>query len=150
MGAGALWPLLGLVAGIAVAIQAPVNAGLARGIGLPVAATAVSFVVGAIVLSLTTLVWSTSQGIVLNWRAPALWMFLAGGCLGAFYVTSATILTPKIGATATIAFVMSGQFLAGIVMDRIGFLGIPVHEISMGRVGGVFLLLAGAVLIRVS
>ena len=40
-------------------------------------------------------------------------MFVAGGCLGAIFVTCALILTPKLGAAATMAFIVTGQLLAG-------------------------------------
>ena len=80
---------------------------------------------------------------------PAPWLFVAGGCLGAAYVTSALILVPKLGTAATMAFVVTGQLLAGMAIDRIGFLGVAVREISLGRVAGAVLLLAGALMIRI-
>src|SRR3712207_7296662 len=43
---------------------------------------------------------SQAQQIEVAWRAPSLWLFAAGGCLGAFYVTAAVVLTPRIGAGA--------------------------------------------------
>jgi transporter family-2 protein len=69
--------------------------------------------------------------------------------LGGFYVTLSTILTPRIGAAALMAFLVAGQLLAGMVLDRIGFLGMAVREISLGRLIGAVLLLAGALLIRI-
>ena len=47
---GALWSLLGVLAGAFIAIQAPINAQPARGLGVPVAAAAISFLAGAVVL----------------------------------------------------------------------------------------------------
>jgi transporter family-2 protein len=35
-----------------------------------------------------------------------------------------------------------------MVLDRIGFLGMAVREISLGRIAGAILLLAGALLVR--
>ena len=46
------------------------------------------------------------------------------------------------------AFAVSGQLLAGILLDRIGFLGMAVREISVGRVAGAGMLVAGALMIR--
>ncbi|TIQ39609.1 MAG: EamA-like transporter family protein, partial [Mesorhizobium sp.] len=59
-----------------------------------------------------------------------------------------TILTPRIGAAALMAFLVAGQLIAGMLVDRVGFLGVAVREISLGRVAGAVLLLAGALLIR--
>jgi transporter family-2 protein len=145
-----LWALLGVAAGAFVTVQAPVNAALGRGLGLPVAAGAISFLAGAVLLSVVTLVLSSAQGISLAWKTPPAWMFLAGGALGAGFVTAMLLLAPRIGALATVGFVIAGQLAAGIVLDRIGFLGLPVHEISAGRLAGAALLIAGAVLVRVS
>ena len=141
---GLFWSLLGIVSGAFIAIQAPINSQLARGLGLPVAAAAFSFLSGAIVLGIATLLVTRGQGISLDWKAPAPWLFVAGGVLGGAYVTISTLLIPRIGAAALMAFLVAGQLLAGMVLDRVGFLGMAVREISLGRVAGAVLLMAGA------
>lgn len=145
-----LWAALGVVAGAFLSIQAPINAALSRGLGLPIAAAASSFVAGAVALAFLSAAVAQAQGISIGWRVPPLWMFVAGGCLGAAFVTAIIILTPRLGAAATMGCVVSGQLLAGIVLDRIGFLGLAVREISVGRIAGAVLLLGGALLIRIS
>ncbi|NGN39870.1 DMT family transporter [Mesorhizobium sp. CGMCC 1.15528] len=147
--AGVLWSLIGILAGAFIAIQAPINSELSKGLGLPVAAAAFSFLSGAIVLGIVSFAITRAQGISLDWRAPAPWLFVAGGMLGGAYVTSATILTPKLGAAALMAFLVTGQLLAGMLIDRVGFLGVAVREISVGRIAGALLLLAGALMIRI-
>ena len=145
---GIVWSVVGILAGALIALQGPINAQLARGLGMPVAAAAASFVAGSVALILITLVLSQAQGIAIAWRAPPLWMFLAGGCLGAIFVTCALILTPKLGAAATMAFIVAGQLIAGLLLDRLGYFDLAVRELTLGRVGGAVLLLAGALLIR--
>ncbi len=145
---GFIWSLLGVVAGAFIALQAPINAQLARGLGFPLAAAAASFVAGAAVLVVITAALSQAQGVSIAWRVPPLWMFIAGGCLGAAYVTCAIILTPKLGTAATMAFIVAGQLLAGLLIDHMGYFGLAVREVSFGRVTGAVLLLAGALLIR--
>ena len=147
---GLFWSALGILSGAFIAIQAPINSQLARGLGLPVAAAAFSFLSGAIVLGIATLLVTRGQGISLDWKAPAPWLFVAGGLLGGSYVTISTILIPRIGAAALMALIVAGQLLAGMLMDRIGFLGMAVREISLGRIAGAILLMAGAVLIRLT
>ena len=147
---GLFWSLLGIASGAFIAIQAPINSQLARGLGLPVAAAAFSFLSGAIVLGLATLVVTRAQGISLDWKAPAPWLFVAGGVLGGAYVTIATILIPRVGAAAVMAFLVAGQLLGGVLLDRIGFLGMAVREISLGRIAGAVLLVAGALLVRLT
>lgn len=146
--ANLLWALLGIAAGACIAVQAPINAQLARGLGLPVAAAAMSFLSGAVVLGLLTAALSQAQQIEVDWRTPSLWLFAAGGCLGAVYVTAAILLTPRIGAAAVMALAIAGQLLAGLLLDRIGFLGLAVKELSLGRATGALLLVAGALMVR--
>lgn len=145
---GLFWSLLGILSGAFIAVQAPINSQLARGLGLPVAAAAFSFLSGAVVLGIVTFAVTRTQGISLDWRAPPLWTFVAGGVLGASYVTISTVLIPRIGAAALMAFLVAGQLLAGMMLDRVGFLGMAVREISIGRIAGAALLLVGALLVR--
>jgi transporter family-2 protein len=145
---GFVWSLVGIVAGMLIALQAPINAQLSRALGMPIAAAAASFVAGAVVLIALTLVISQTQGISIAWRVPPLWMFVVGGCLGATFVTCALVLTPKLGAAATMAFIVAGQLLAGLLLDHTGYFGLAVREITLGRMAGAVMLLAGALLIR--
>jgi transporter family-2 protein len=145
---GLVWSVLGIMSGAFIAIQAPINAQLARGLGLPVAAAAFSFLSGAVVLGIISVAVTRYNDISLDWRAPSPWLFVVGGILGASYVTLSTILIPRIGAAALMAFLVAGQLLAGMLLDRIGFLGMAVREISLGRVAGAVLLLTGALLVR--
>ena len=117
---------------------------------MPVAAAVVSFIAGAVVLTALTGWLSHTQDVAIDWRAPPLWQFVAGGCLGAAYVTITIILVPRVGAAATMAFVVSGQLFAGIIADRIGLFGAVVREITLGRIAGAMLLLAGTVLVTAS
>jgi transporter family-2 protein len=146
--AALFWALLAVAAGAAIAVQAPINAELARQLGMPIAAAAVSFFVGAIVLGAVTAGAIKLQSVSPDWRAPPLWLFVAGGCLGTIYVVSAILLTPRIGAASLMALAIAGQLLAGILLDRIGFLGIAVRELSFGRMFGALLLVCGAIMVQ--
>ncbi len=146
--AGLFWPVLGILAGAFVATQASINAELARGLGLPVAAAAASFLSGAVILALVTAAVTQVSGTSISWRVPPLWLFIVGGALGAAFVTSNILLVPRVGAAATMAFIVAGQLMAGMLLDRIGFMGMAVREISLGRISGAIMLLVGALLIR--
>jgi transporter family-2 protein len=142
------WILLGVISGACIAVQAPINARLGAGLGLPFAAAGVSFLAGAIILGIVTFVVAWLTQTTIHWSAPAPWLFVAGGALGTVYVTSAVVLTPQIGAAAVMGLAVTGQLLAGLAVDKFGFLGAPMHEISLGRIAGAVLLVAGAVMIR--
>ena len=145
-----LWSLLGIVAGACIAIQAPINADLARGLGSAIAAAAVSFLAGAIALGSLTAAGGIAGGVWPQFAAPRPWVYVAGGLLGSFYVTTVILLAPRIGVAAVMGLAIAGQLLAGILLDRIGFMGLPVHEITAGRAVGGLLLIAGALMIRLT
>ena len=144
-----LWALMGIVAGACIATQAPINAQLGRNLGVPIAAAGVSFVAGAILLWAIAFIYSSAAAIPINFAAPAPWTFVAGGVLGAFYVFSNITLTPMIGTAAVMALSVAGQLIGGLFLDKIGFMGMAVREISLGRVAGAVLLVIGALMIRV-
>lgn len=144
-----LWALMGIVAGACIATQAPINAQLGRNLGVPIAAAGVSFVAGAILLWAIAFIYSYTVDTPINFGAPAPWTFVAGGVLGAFYVFSNIMLTPMIGAAAVMALSVAGQLVGGMFLDKIGFMGMAVREISLGRIMGAVLLITGALMIRV-
>ncbi|MFP9137361.1 DMT family transporter [Devosia sp. XGJD_8] len=143
-----LWALMGIVAGACIATQAPINAQLGRNLGVPIAAAGVSFVAGAILLWAIAFIYSHVVDTPINFGAPAPWTIVAGGVLGAFYVFSNIMLTPMIGAAAVMALSVAGQLVGGMFLDKIGFMGMAVREISVGRVAGAVTLVTGALMIR--
>jgi transporter family-2 protein len=144
-----LWALMGVVAGACIAVQAPINASLGRALEVPIAAAAVSFLAGGVVLWALAFIYSHATATPINFAAPATWTLIAGGLLGAFYVFSNITLTPMVGAAAVMALSVAGQLMAGLFLDKVGFMGMAVREITMGRLAGAALLVIGAVMIRV-
>lgn len=133
--------------GIALPLQAGVNAELRTWLGHPVQAALVSFTVGTLsLLSLGLLLrlsWTPAE--VLS-RAP--WWIWFGGLLGAVYVSMTVVLAPRLGAATMISAIMAGQLMGSLIMDHYGIVGYSVRAISAGRVLGALLLLAGVFLIH--
>jgi transporter family-2 protein len=131
-------------AGGLVALQAPINAGLAKATGgLP--AALVSFFVGTLVLAL--LVVATGKVGSLGSTFEVSWYYLVGGLLGAVYVSTALATVGSIGAAGVAAAVVSGQLIASVAIDRAGLFGLDQVALSPERLLGVGLLLAGTILI---
>lgn len=133
--------------GAAIAVQAPMNAALSRSLGSPVAAAAVSFGVGFVLLVALTL--ATGGGATLA-RLPSvpLWQ-LAGGILGAFYVWSMVSGVAGLGVVTAIAAMILGQLLAALFLDQAGAFDLVAQPISATRLLAVVLVAAGLVLSRV-
>jgi transporter family-2 protein len=141
---GLAWIAAAASTGIVLALQGPVNAKMGAALAAPIAAALVSSTVTA-TIALGMLMLS-GQGV--DWRAPPLWLYGAGGALGICIITAAIIITPKLGASTFLAAAIFGQLAAGLILDHFGLIGMPQHAISFGRIAGVALVLAGAVLIR--
>ena len=142
-----LYILLALVAGAMMPTQAATNNKMAGVVDNPILSALISFVVGTIALLIYLLISGVSVVNIASVKeAPAIaWV---GGLLGAFYVTAAITLVPRLGVAMTFSLMVAGQMLITLIIDHFGLLGVPVKEVSLARIGGVLLVMAGVVLIR--
>ena len=130
--------------GVLIALQAPVNAGLAKETGsLP--AAVVSFLVGTLILVALMAVSGKTGGLSSTFDVS--WYYLAGGFLGAAYVFTVLVTVTSIGAGGVAAATVTGQLTASVIIDRLGILGLEETSLSAARIAGVALLLAGTYLI---
>ena len=138
---------LALLAGAVLPTQTALNNKLAVTVGDPILAAFISFVVGTLALFAYSLATGVSFGNIASAKnaPPSAWL---GGVLGAFFVASTIILLPRLGVAMTFGLVVAGQMLVTLLYDHFGFLGLDVKEITLGRVGGVILVILGVVLIR--
>jgi bacterial/archaeal transporter family-2 protein len=143
-----LLPLLALFAGFLFPFQATINSLLGRGIGGPVAATMISFAVGlAIIAAANFIAFRQIPSLADIARQPPYLLF-CGGTIGAVFVGASVFLAPRIGAGALLAFLVAGQLLGAMVIDRFGLFGLVVRELSVGRLVGAALVLAGALVVH--
>ncbi|GAC1440697.1 MAG: DMT family transporter [Solirubrobacteraceae bacterium] len=144
MSRAAAVPLTAL-AGMLVALQAPINSRLGRGVGTFPAAV-FSFGVGLLVLVLIALLASDGLG-GLGRLSGAPWWALLGGLLGAAYVASVIVTVRTLGAGGVTAATIAGQLTMAVIVDQFGLLGVARHAIGAERVAGIVLLAAGVFLI---
>lgn len=142
-----LFMLLALVAGAMMPTQAAINNKLAIAVESPVLAAFISFVVGTVALLIYVVASGTPLGNIVSAKEapPIVWI---GGLLGAFFVTAAVVLVPRLGVAMTFSLIIAGQMLVTLVIDHFGLLGVPVKEVSLARIAGILLITAGVVLIR--
>src|SRR5689334_904789 len=93
--------LLGVLAGSALALQPPINAQLRLGMGSPYWASFASFTVGALSMALFALARRSPLQFPAAGSMP--WWAWIGGVLGAFYVTCALMLAPRLGVATLVA-----------------------------------------------
>ena len=134
--------LLAFFNGAILPIQAAINAQLARSIGSFPLAGGISYFVGTIVL--VSLILTGKFGRP-NWSAlsKAPWWALSGGLMGTWYIGTSAYFTANLGTTLTIALIVSGQSLMGMLIDHFGWLLVQPHRLTPNRrIAGALLLLA--------
>jgi len=139
--------LLGLAAGVALPVQAAVNARLSQASRNTVWTALASFSVGTVALVAYALV-SAGKPPIAEMRNSPPWDYLGGVC-GVFYIWATIALVPRLGSTLMFSAIVTGQMLASLGLDRIGFLGMPVHAFTIERVVGTALVVAGVIVVRV-
>ncbi len=139
--------LIALFAGMLAPLQAGLNGKMGRAIGNPVYAALISFAVGTLVLLFYAMAARVDFSSIRQ-AADTHWSVWTAGFLGAFYVTAAIILTPRLGAALTFGLVVAGQLIMAVFMDHLGLLGVPVQSFSWQRFAGIALITAGVILIR--
>jgi bacterial/archaeal transporter family-2 protein len=136
---------LALVAGLAGSIQVAVMGRFGERIGA-FEALAANLIFSTIVATTVLLVLRQSlAGFGDALRSPW-WYWIGGGGMGVVVVLTITVVTPRIGAAATIGLLIAGQLAMGVVIDRYGLFGVDKVALSWPRILGVLLLAGGAVL----
>lgn len=146
MSAPVLAALIVLLSGTLLSVQAPLNAALSRAVGSPVNAALISFLVGTLALSVVAGAMRAEPNLSAVRTLP--WWAWCGGLCGAVFVAGAAYAAPRIGVATMLTLGIASQLLAAIVIDHLGALGVAQRAVSAGRVLGVLLVIAGAVLVR--
>ena len=81
-----------------------------------------------------------------NWRSLP-WYMLICGIFGVVLYLTINITFPRLGSTMMVSLIIIGQLLIGAVIDHFGWLGVHPHPITLPRLAGILLLLAGGYLI---
>jgi len=136
---------LALTAGLAGSIQVAVMGRFGQRIG-SFEALAANLMFSALAATLVLVVLRQSlAGFGEALRSPW-WYWIGGGGMGLVVVLTITIVTPRIGATATIGLLIAGQLAMGAAIDRYGWFGVDRVPLTWPRALGVLLLAAGAAL----
>ena len=139
--------LLALLAGAMLPTQAAVNNRLAMAVESPVIAALISFVVGTLGLAAYVILSGGSFAEIASAKnaPPVAW---TGGLIGAFFVASVVILLPRLGVAMTFSLIVAGQMILTLAIDHFGLLGVPVRPMTLARVAGVALVIAGVIIVR--
>lgn len=139
-----LYYMIAFCMGVAIAIQAPINAALMRSISsTPVVSALLSFLIGTLCLAMLAYVSGALNGNVVKMLPQQSWWKYLGGVLGAFFVFGTILLTPKIGLINLFISVLFAQLIASMVLDSVGAFGLEVKKISWEKIVGLFVVFVG-------
>ena len=141
-----LFILLSLLTGVAMTLQTGLNSQLRMHLGGAMPAAFVSIGVSMALVACALLGTRTPFPFAQLTRTPW-WMWLGGAC-GVFIVATNIIVAPRLGAALLVSLAIAGQLGAAVILDHYGAFAFPMHPISVGRVVGSVLLIAGVTLIR--
>ena len=128
-----------VMGGVAAAVQAPINSGLGKRIGV-FECGLWSFTTGALFLLIIVLLFG--KGNITAIASVPKWQLL-GGILGVIAVTAMIVCAPQLGVGLATVCLLFGQIVLVIVIDSLGLFGVEKVPLDYNRIIGVLLVLAG-------
>ncbi len=136
--------VLTMFLGVILAVHLAMNGRVGSAINNPRVGNAVFWCIGAlgaVVIGLTG--WQSGALSPIRQVHPLL---LTAGLLGASLVFAIAWLIPQVGAGPVMITLIAGQVLGGLILSHFGWLGSPVQPITLIKVAGVGVMIAGVVL----
>ena len=138
---------LGLTLGAAVAIYFPMIAKSAQILGSAPLANVPFF--GIAFLSSVIIAFVTGSRLAdfgkFTQIPPVL---LSAGVMSAGLIIGSSFLIPKIGLGAFVVLLVAGQIIAGLAFGQIGVFGIEPQQLTITKVAGAGLVIAGVYLVN--
>jgi transporter family-2 protein len=136
-----------ILIGVALSLQPPINAVMARTLGSSLLAAVISIFISLVVV---IAVWATlggREGRLGRISDLPMWVVL-GGVIGVVFVAGAVAVTPKLGVALFFVYVVAGQLAMSTLADRLGMFGLTVQSISPLKLVGLAMVLIGVVLVQ--
>ena len=137
--------------GVLVAVQSRLNGQLGLDLGDGFVAAFISFASGLAVLGVAMLVSPNARrgvarvfAAIREGRMP--WWYAFGGALGAYFVLTQSVVVGIVGVALFTVGVVAGQMTSSILVDRRGLGSMAPKPLTLARVIGAALAVAGVVI----
>lgn len=143
-----------LIAGALAGTQVAVNGRLGVVFGNPFKATLLSMSVGlvsAICLIAFLYVFRGGKKAVFDYSLPGghpEWWLFVGGAYGVFIVGGNVVLAHILGTGMSLILNITGQTFGGVIVDTIGFMGIEKKPVTMAKLTGIVIMIAGICIVN--
>jgi transporter family-2 protein len=136
--------LLTVFLGVVLAVHLSMNAKVGSVLNNARVGNALFWCIGAVAAVLVGVSgWSSGALSPIREVHPLL---LTAGALGACLVFAIAWLIPQVGAGSVMIMLLAGQIIGGLVVSHFGWLGSPVQPITLMRLAGTVVMIAGVVL----
>ena len=135
--------IVGLLGGVAVALQGPLASLMSQYVGT-IGSVFIIHLGGALIAGLVLLAYG--GGNLGAWRGVP-WYALGAGVLGLVVLSGVSYTIPRIGASATVTLIVVAQLILSTLLDHFGLLGTSVRHVDLSRTLGIAVLLLGTWLI---
>lgn len=136
--------------GVLPPLQQVFNGNLSTYVGSPLSATLISFMVGAILLTIIILIKHRKIEIPKfdqeQKKIPLVYYF--GGFCGILILTGNILVLPHIGSTITIFTGMLGQMLMAMAIDHYGLFGLKKQSLTKAKLISLLLMIVGILIVN--
>jgi transporter family-2 protein len=136
-----------LLLGAILVFQTAVNTRLKDYLHSPILVAFVGSVIGTTILLGLTLLGGHSIPPRETLARIPLYAWVGGVC-GVIIVAGIVFLARPLGAAALVMLILTGQLITALIIDHYGLFGFDTRALSLPRVCGVLLLIAGAALVK--
>jgi len=144
-----IWRIVGIIAGMLLAIQIAVNGQLGKVLHSSSHAALVSFFVGTITLIIIVGLKDRSYTSIKEpFKQAAPWWIWIGGILGGSYVLINVFLVNQIGNGQTVVLALFGQITGSLLVQQFGLFNSIKNRIQPLQIIGLMVMIAGVFLIR--
>ncbi len=141
-------PFLAIFAGVAISLQATLNARLGVLLQNTLLGTGIAFMTGCLLCFILVAVSGKFAVKTASLQAVPVYLWFTGGALGALGVGLLYFLIPQMGIGAMTVYSLSGQLLIATIASHFGWLDLPQSPVTLQKVVGLFALIAGIMLIN--
>ncbi len=143
-----LWRLFGILVGMCSGTQIAINGKLAGLLGAPLKAAYFAF--GFEMIFMGAFVLLSRQKVRPESTGPYPWWIWIGGILGVGYIVCTARISPVLGTGFAAVLSLTGQMIAGILVDQFGLFRMPKKPVTPACILGILVMVSGSVLINLT
>ncbi|MGY6275186.1 DMT family transporter [Methylomonas sp. MgM2] len=139
---------LAMLAGVAIACQATMNARLGVLLNSPLLASGIAFLFSFLLTAIAVAASTKHYPQIAQIRAVPIYLWFAGSVFSAFGVATFYYLIPKMGVGSMTSFALSGQILIAMIAGHYRWFGLAENPINAFKLVGLLALIVGIWLIN--